>query len=539
MDRTLKAAAIAAVISSIALMPAAGQSGQSGHASTGNAADKPTLIVLLVADQFRPDYFVRFAGQLHGGLGRLRTRGAFFTNAIQNHALTETAPGHSTMLSGRFPEHTGIYANDAGVPDASSPLIAGATALGASPRRFTGTGLYDWMRASDSTTRALSISRKDRAAILPIGRGRANVFWFADGRFTTSRYYADTLPTWLTEFNAGLQTSAFVHRSWSLLLPASAYSEPDSVSYENGGFGGTTFPHVMTDTAALVFAQLQRFPWMDSVTLAAALRGVRATGVGQRPGHTDLLSISLSTTDAIGHAFGPDSREIHDHVLRLDGWLGAFLDSLALIVPAERTVFAFTADHGVATMPERLTALGRPGGRVDPAPLADSIGAALNSRYGVDFGISFNNGLMFADVDAMRARGVDVEAIRNFVVRRVRAMRGVAAVYTPRSLAAAQNENAAIRWRHSLPSNLGWLVAAVAQPGYVFSEAIKGEHGTMQHETMNVPIVFMGRGIPTITSSREVSTVDIGPTFAALLGIKPTEPVDGRPITEVLGRRQH
>jgi predicted AlkP superfamily pyrophosphatase or phosphodiesterase len=154
----------------------------------GRAAQRPTLVVFFTIDQMRPDYFDRWAKQLSGGLGRLSQHGAFFTNAFQDHGVTETAPGHSVTLSGRFPRSTGILRNSAGVEDAQAPLVTSRDAP-ASPYRFRGSTLIDWMRVHDSRSRALSISRKDRGAILPLGRAKQNVFWYAtsNGEFTTSR----------------------------------------------------------------------------------------------------------------------------------------------------------------------------------------------------------------------------------------------------------------------------------------------------------------------------------------------------------------
>ena len=145
---------------------------------------------------------------------------------------------------------------------------------------------------------------------------------------------------------------------------------------------------------------------MDSLTLDLALEGVRHTGVGRREG-TDLLVVSLSTTDAIGHAYGPDSREMHDQLLRLDHWLGWFLDSLAVLVPRERTVFALTADHGVQPFPE----LTGKGGRVSFRAMAQRISQEYLSRYGIPLGVTWDLGLITADVAALRARGVNVDSL--------------------------------------------------------------------------------------------------------------------------------
>src|SRR4051812_35889644 len=148
---------------------------------------RPTLVVFITVDQMRSDYVDRWASQLTGGLARLGKQGAFFTNAFQDHAVTETAPGHSVTLSGRFPRSTGILRNTAGVEDPQAPLLSSRD-LPASPYRFRGSVLMDWVRTRDQRSRGLSISRKDRGAILPMGRAKQNVFWYAtsNGEFTTS-----------------------------------------------------------------------------------------------------------------------------------------------------------------------------------------------------------------------------------------------------------------------------------------------------------------------------------------------------------------
>src|SRR5262245_50648040 len=179
----------------------------------------PSLLVFITVDQMRPDYFTRFESQLTSGLARLYRGGAVFTNAFQDHGIRETAPGHAATMSGRFPRSTGIVQNTAGVEDQTA-LVIGGGATGASPKRFRGTTLIDWLQKTDPRSRALSVSRKDRGAILPLGRAKQSVYWYAtDGRFTTSTYYADTLPTWLNEFNAKKIPETYAGKLWNPLLP--------------------------------------------------------------------------------------------------------------------------------------------------------------------------------------------------------------------------------------------------------------------------------------------------------------------------------
>ena len=288
---------------------------------------------------------------------------------------------------------------------------------------------------------------------------------------------------------------------------------------------------------------MQQYPWMDSLTLAFALDGVRATRVGKRSMEStvantmpDLLSISLSTTDAVGHAFGPDSREIHDQVLRVDRWLGQFMSALERDIPANRIVYVLTADHGVSPMPEIAVAkIGR-GGRVWLGDIAVATEAALEARYHTEFSLEFDNGLFYADVAAMRARGIDVDSIAKAIVAAGTRRPGVAVGFTPAKLATS-TDSVAVRWRRTLPPNVGWIAAFGAARDFVWSSGkTTAEHGTPNALDLSVPISFVGANVIKGRYERLVRTVDIAPTLAMLIGITPTEPLDGSAIDEVLGR---
>ncbi|HXI33560.1 MAG TPA: alkaline phosphatase family protein, partial [Gemmatimonadales bacterium] len=466
-----------------------------GIAGAQAAPARPTLVVLIAVDQMRGDYLGRWGTQWNGGFARFWNRGTVYERGRQDHASTETAPGHSTMLSGREPASTGIVLNSRGVPDPLSPVLGMTDPVGASPRRFQGSTLYDWMLARDPGARVLSVSRKDRGAILPVGRARGDVYWYAGGQFTTSRYYADTLPTWVRVFNARGGVARLAGTTWNLLRPAADYAEPDSEPFENA-WADVTFPHQLPDQA-LIATRVTAYPWMDSLTLALALDGVGTLGLGRRAS-PDLLVVSLSTTDAVGHAFGPDSREIHDQLLRVDLWLGQFFDSLAKLVPAGMVV-ALTGDHGVSALPE-YTVLVRhqPGGRVWLGGLGAALQTALGARYHADFGLTFENGLLSADVDALRARGIDMDSLAAALARQAGAVNGVGRVFTPAALAAASASDAAAGlWKRLLPPGYGWLLCATTKPGYVWSGGgTSAEHGAGDSDDVSVPVAFWGAGIP-------------------------------------------
>jgi predicted AlkP superfamily pyrophosphatase or phosphodiesterase len=486
------------------------------------------LVVALTVDQVRPDYLERWRGELPGGLGRLLREGVFFPHGEQDHAITETAPGHSTLMSGRSPASTGIASNDLGVTDPQSLLIESAI-VGASPRRFQGTTLFDWMVAHDSATRGFSVSRKDRGAILPIGRAKVPVFWYAEGRFTTSRYYGDTLPGWLREWNARDPVAKLKGTAWNPLRDPSSYPELDDRRFEGGG-SDVVFPHLLPDDWTGAASQLAESPYMDSLTLDVALQGARALMLGMRDG-TDFLAISLSTTDAIGHKWGPGSREMHDQVLRLDHWLGWFLDSLTTMVPADQIAISLSADHGVTEFPEAGS-----GGRMATPGAVRLLNQWAASRYRLNLGAILESGLMLADVPALGARGVNVDSLSESLAAEIRKTPGVRAVYTPKSLAAASaSDHEAGRWRRQIPPGTSWLVAVAIDDGWVWgtSKSSTG-HGTTNLTDVRVPILFRIPGVRSAVVTRTVRTVDIAPTLAAVLGVKPTQPVEGVVLPEIV-----
>lgn len=521
MSRPGRALAALSALAALAAWPAQGQ---------GRAPGPVDLVVLVTIDQLRPDYLPRWQGQWTGGFRRFLADGVVYLNGEQDHAITETAPGHSTLLSGRSPASTGIVTNELGVPDSLSPPIGFPGDLGASPRRFRGSTLYDWLLAVDPDARALSVSRKDRGAILPIGRSHAEVYWWVRNQFTTSRWYGDSLPAWVKAWNERQGPARATARPWELLLATAEYPEADDGPWENGG-KDVTFPHPMQP------AGIAGYPWMDSLTIDFALDGVRQLGLGRR-GRADLLSVSLSATDAIGHSYGPDSREVHDHLLRLDRWLGWFMDSLAAAVPGGRVVYALSSDHGVTAFPEQARQAGRRGGRASLDSLARAVGEQFRRRYRADFGFDHTNGLLYADVPALRARGVDTDSLARAMALAAKVQDGVTQAYTPRTLAGARDPHAG-RWKRSIPADFPWLVAAVLAPGYIWSySAARTTHGTTNPDDVRVPIAFLGRGIASARPARVARTVDIGPTLAALLGVRPTERVEGVALPEVIGRKK-
>ena len=501
---------------------------------TAASPSAPQLIVFITVDQMRPDYFERYASQLKGGLARLYRGGAFYSDAHHDHAITETAPGHSVTMSGRFPARTGIVANVYGVNDPKSPVIGGG-GPGASPFRFRGSTLIDWLQAKDPRSKALSVSRKDRGAILPMGRAKESVFWYAsDGRFSTSTYYADTLPTWVQRFNAKKIPQTYALKWWTLLLPDAEYKEVDSVKYEADG-DDIIFPHPFPEDPAATARVFANYPAMDSLTAQFALEGVNAMNLGRGP-QTDILAVSFSTTDAVGHKFGPDSREIHDQVLRLDRYMGQFIDSLYKLRDSTRIAFALTADHGVQPYPElRAERERKKAERADLGPLEAKINATLRAANVDSSAVSLVEGLVTIDRPALTRGGLKPDDILAAIAKELKAIPGIARVDYVKDLAKADTTKDAVarRWLHMLPADDPAEMVFSLAPYAYFAGVSFATHGTPNELDSRVPVIFYGPWFVTGKFTKAL-VVDMAPTLAAIADVSPTERLDGRVRTEAI-----
>jgi len=503
-------------------------------AGPGPQATKPTLLVFITVDQMRGDYLDRWASQYTSGLKRLSQGGALFTDGHQDHAITETAPGHASTMSGRFPRSTGIARNLAGVNDPNSPLI-GSNGPGASPFRFRGTTVTDWLAKADPRSNALSVSYKDRGAILPIGRSKQDVYWWGGRDFTTSTWYRDTLPGWVQAFNARQIPASNAGKVWELLLPESNYPEPDSVPIESGG-RRFQFPHRLSASPDTATAQYPGYPWMDNLLADFALAGVNALELGKGP-ETDVLAVSFSTTDLIGHRFGPDSRELHDQVLRLDRVIGAFIDSLYKLRDSTRIIFALTADHGVSPFPELNN------GRITPAPMRVDIRPAIQAAQqtllaggGDPNVIDLESGSLVINPDSAKAGPAVIRAATDSFVAVAKRIPGVLRADRFADLAKADlgKDRIARRWVQMFAPDVPVVAVVTLTPGSYWWYATIAQHGTPSDLESHVPILFYGPPFKPGRYAGFTRTVDIAPTLARVLGITPGEPLDGHVLTAAI-----
>jgi predicted AlkP superfamily pyrophosphatase or phosphodiesterase len=504
----------------------------------------PKLVVFITVDQLRGDYPVKFGPELRAGLQRLTRGGAWFTNAFHDHAITETAPGHASPLSGRFPRSTGITSNSVGVVDPNFSLIGALpNETGASPLRFQGSSFYDWLFVKNRSARALSVSMKDRGAILPIGRAKQDVYWYSsNGSFTTSDYYRRFLPAWVKAFNARHLPHSYANAAWRLSRDTLAYKEPDDVQHENRQLPtDNVFPHAFPPDPARAAIYLRSTPAMDSVTALFALEGLRQTGIG-RGTHTDLMAVSFSALDYIGHSWGPDSREVHEAVLRLDETIGWFIDSLYKLRDSASIVIALTGDHGVSPIPElareRGEATGDQGLRVSLRPLVAEVRAALQ-HAGIDpTAFVYDGELVGVDRAQFARTKIKPDSLLDAFAAAARQVRGVARVDRLSAIRRADfaMDPVARRWSHQVPDDIGVeLVITLTKYSY-WSATITATHGSPYDLDASVPIIFYGAGVKAGQYSLFARTVDIGPTLAALVRVAPTEKIDGVVLMDTIVR---
>jgi predicted AlkP superfamily pyrophosphatase or phosphodiesterase len=509
-------------------------------AASTQQASSAKLVVFITVDQLRGDYPGKWGSEIRRGLKRLIDGGAYFTNGFQDHAITETAPGHASTMSGRFPSGTGIASNSIGVVDPNYKLVGGAPReAGASPFRFRGTTLYDWLVAKDRRAKAFSVSMKDRGAILPIGRAQQQVYWYSsNGSFVTSDYYRASLPKWVEDFNDRRIPFSYAGSAWTLSRDNATYKEVDDVKYERGG-ANNVFPHLYPASETGVTNALRATPGMDSLTALFALEGLRQLNIG-RGSQTDVMAVSFSASDYVGHTYGPDSREVHENFLRLDETLGWFIDSLYKLRDSASIVIALTADHGVSPIPElareRGEATGDQGLRVDLSQHVNDARARMQAAGVNPEALLFDNELVGIDRKEFAKSKLNPDSVLSVFANAARKVQGVARVDLMADVRKA-DPNAdpiARRWKHQVPLNFNVEMVITLTRYTYWGSGSGATHGSPYDQDAFVPILFYGAGINTGKFTTFARTVDMAPTLAALLNVKPTEKLDGVVLTEAI-----
>ncbi|MEO6724695.1 MAG: alkaline phosphatase family protein [Blastocatellia bacterium] len=527
----------------------------SSISAKGASAKKVRLVVGIAIDQFRYDYLTRFEDQFgEGGFKRLLNGGAVFTNANYIHTPTYTACGHATFMSGATPAMNGIIANEwydretgrvvTSVSDNKTKLLGGNPgASGSSPHRLIGSTLGDEMkRTSIGQAKVIGISHKDRSAILPAGKRPDAAYWYSldNGNFVSSDYYFPDLPEWVKRFNRDQHCNHYFGAKWDRLLPAAAYNRslPDDAAGENSPYGNT-FPHIVTGGKEKLekefYEHFEGTPFANDYLLDFAKAAIENEKLGADD-VTDLLTISFSANDLLGHKFGPYSQEVQDITLRTDRTIAALLKFLDQKVGAGQWVAALTADHGVAPVPEQTQKLGY-GGRVSSKQVSDAIEMALDKQFGEEkWLLSFTYGNAWLDEAVIARRKITVEEAERIASQAVMKIPGVAECFTHSQLLSGRLPANAITQSVAngfFASRNGNLIV-VPRPFYLLASVDATTHGTPYSYDTHVPVILYGAGIAAGSYTSAITPADIAPTLAALLTIEPPSNHVGRILAEAI-----
>ena len=495
----------------------------------------------------RADYFDRFNADWTGGFHRLVADGAWFQQAAYPYLSTYTCPGHATIATGAFPHTHGVFQNAWWDRDARKlmsctedpratdigyavPVTAGDSAYRLQVPTFT-----DTMR-EQRHAHVVSLSLKDRSAIMLGGRGGDAVTWLSnslDGWVTSSVFTAGPVPA-VKAFIDANPVSADFGNTWDRLLPAARYAGADDGLGEAPPAGWTrTFPHLLKGAADKVdtayFAQWERSPFADAYLGRFAAALVESMQLG-RHDTTDVLAVSFSSPDLVGHAFGPRSHEVQDIYAHLDVTLGTLFARLDALVGKDRYVVALSADHGVTPIPEQLAAEGKDAGRMSAAGITDAIEKVLRPSLGESHHVTVvdGNDLYFEPGVYNRIR--KSSTLLNAVVAAIANQAGVERVYQSEQVRSAATSGDPLLRAAALsyvPGRSGDLILAL-KPRWMFSAA-GTTHGSASADDQRVPILLMGHGIRPGTYQQAVSPADIAPTLAALAGVSLPK-AEGHPL---------
>jgi hypothetical protein len=522
---------------------------------------KPRLAVLVVFDQMRGDYLNRWEKLFgEGGFRRLQKDGAWFQNCHYPYAYTLTAPGHASLATGTSPYKHGIIANDwydraTGKMIASveserhrpvpAPPYTGKIIPGASPQRRRRPTLSDsLLEATAGKGKVVSLSLKDRAAIL-LAALRALCLWFSTnaGTFVSSTQYGDELPPWVTEFNRGRMADRWFGRDWTRLLPDldyARYSGPDNVAAEGIGFAqGRTFPHPMTGGSSKIgrayYQAMTASPYGSELLLALAKKAIDAERLGQDD-VPDLLCLSFSSTDLVGHCWGPDSQEVLDITLHSDRIMKELLDYLDAKVGKGRYIIGVSADHGVCPIPEVARSQGKKAGRVPPELFTSGAAGFLQEKFAngrarlpwIEAAVSNNIYLNRAVIAALGLKQPDVE---KELAAWLSKQPGVQAAYSRTQLGNAPIAGDAIAEsvRLSFHPECSGDVLFVLEPYHLVSPAVSSPrmaayrttHGSPHPYDTHVPLLIYGPGIRSGTHLERVMPQSMAAILARALGIRP------------------
>jgi len=518
----------------------------------------PKLVVGIVIDQMRAEYLNRFYDQFGDqGFKRLMNEGFNCRNVYYNYVPTVTAAGHTSIYAGTTPCSHGIIANEwynrqlkrsiYCVDDTSERMVGvEGSKKGSSPRNLLCTNLSDELKIStNQKAKVIGISLKDRAAILPAGHMANGAYWLdlKSGNFVTSTFYMKKLPDWVIAFNNEKKANSYLDNPWTLLLPESAYplSIADDNKYEGywKGKDKPVFPYNLKELAPQnppYFEVLYASPFGNSLLTDFAIETLKKEELGKGT-YPDLLAISYSSTDAVGHKFGPLSKEINDIYLRLDQDIARLLSALDELVGKGNYAVFLTADHGMSENPQYLIDQKVPAGTIDNTALTKEASQFMNKLYGNGEWIEFLiNGQFYFNRELMKEKKINITEAQNQLASFLRDKDAISHVYTATQLYEQEfTRDISLLVQNGFYYKRSGDVAFVTEPGW--TDVNTATHGAGYNYDTHVPLLWFGFGICKGESFSRYNITDIAPSVSALLSIKLPSDSKGNPIKEIFSEQ--
>lgn len=517
-------------------------SGYGAESSKSVLANKPKLVVGIVVDQMRADFIYRYWSKYgNDGFKRLVNDGFFFKNSHYNYVPTYTAPGHASIYTGTTPAVHGIIGNDwfdktsnarlYCTEDSTVQAIGGSAKSGQmSPKNMLTTTIGDQLKLSNSSqSKVIGIALKDRGAILPAGHLADAAYWFdsATGNWMSSSYYMAQLPDWVNQFNQKNLAKTYLTQPWQTLLPIVDYTESlsDDNKFEETfkGESKPIFPHDLATLAASNdnFALLKATPFGNSFSKDFAIQAIQSEKLGKHS-VTDMLAISFSATDYVGHQFAPQAVEVEDTYLRLDQDLAELLKFLDHWIGKDQVLVFLTADHGAMESPAYLASLKIPSGTIKAKELRTVLEKFLMDKYGDNLLLAYANQQVFLDHKKIAALKLSSPEIADSIAEFLMSINGVANTVT-NTILNRTFFNSGINHYLQLgynPQRSGDVMVTY-QPGWIESESMKGTtHGSGYSYDTHVPLLWYGWKISAGQSLEAVEITDIATTLALLLDIQ-------------------
>lgn len=530
---------------------------QSKAPATVTELKQPKLIVGIVVDQMRHDYIYRYWNKFgNGGFKKIINDGFFYKNAHFNYVPTYTGPGHASIYTGTSPATHGIISNDWFVKETGKMTYCtdddNVKSVGTdskaglmSPKNLLVTTIGDELKlSSNQRSKVYAISLKDRSSILPAGHSANGAFWFdgSNGKFISSTHYMTQLPTWVNDFNSQQLAKQYLQKGWNTLYPIDTYMESigDKNNYEQAPNKKDTaiFPYeYKKQLEKNNFEIIKATPYGNTITKDLALACLKAEQLGKGK-QTDMLCVSFSSTDYVGHSYGPRSVEIEDVYLRLDKDLEELLNYLNTTVGKDNYVLFLTADHGACDVPAHLKDLKIPGGYIDEDELTKTIKTFCQSLYGDSLVSMMVNQQLFLNESKMAAMKLNKFSVEHTLANYLLSIKGVAEAYPSEVLKYENFTDGTFKYliqkgyNHVRSGN----VAFSYNPAWMEYHNKGTTHGASYSYDTHVPVLFYGQGIPKGSSVNKINVVDIAPTISLMLHMSFPNGTTGKPLEEMFGK---